>query len=143
VQHRAFHPWWWVATAAIVFFALWAWRELGIRVAVERNASGEAEVRFATHVINRLTTQLGKIDSELANVTSVYPVGGLEKGSARVFVDAQGHGLVVVSGAARGTYDLRDSAQMIGTVDVPASGQKTVLLDKLPPPPAGFTLSRR
>ena len=112
---------------------LWAWRELGIRVAVERNASGEAEVRLATHVIGNLTNQLAKIDNELANVTNVYPVTGLPKGSARVFADPQGRGLVVISNAPKGTYDLKADAQTIATIEVPKSGQKTVILDHLPP----------
>jgi hypothetical protein len=122
---------------------LWAWRELGIRVAVERNASGEAEVRLASHVIGNLTNQLTKIDNELANVTNVYTVAGLQKGSARVFADPQGRGLVVISNAAKGTYDLKADGQAIATVDVPKSGQKTVMLDHLPPQPKALTLTAR
>lgn len=132
-----------MAVAAVVFLFLWGWRELGIRVAVERNASGEAEVRLASHVISRLTSQLSKIDGELANVTTVYTVTGLPKGSARVFTDAQGRGLVVVANATKGAYELRDDTQTILVVDIPASGQKTVLLDHLPAQPKGFTLTAK
>jgi hypothetical protein len=127
----------------VVFLFLWAWRELGIRVAVERNASGEAEVRLASHVIGNLTNQLTKIDNELANVTNVYPVAGLQKGSARVFTDPQGRGLVVISNAAKGTYDLKADAQTIATIDVPKSGQKTAMLDHLPAQPKAFALAAR
>ena len=127
----------------MVFLFLWGWRELGIRVAVERNASGEAEVRLASHVIGNLTNQLTKIDSELANVTSVFPVSGLQKGSARVFIDAQSHGLVVVSGAAKGSYNLQADGVTLAAVDVPPSGQKTVILDHLPATTKEFALTAR
>jgi hypothetical protein len=126
-----------------VFLFLWGWRELGIRVAVERNASGEAEIRLASHVIGNLTNQLTKIDNELANVTAVYPVGGLPKGSARVFVDAQSKGLIVVSNAPKGSYDLQADAQTIATIDVPASGQRSVMLGHLPAQTNAFTLTAR
>ena len=102
-------------------------------MAVERNASGEAEVRLASHVIGNLTNQLTKIDNELANVTNVYTVAGLQKGSARVFTDPQGRGLVVISNAPKGIYELRADATTIAKIDVPKSGQKTVMLDHLPP----------
>lgn len=126
-----------------MFLFLWGWRELGIRVAIERNASGEAEVRLASHVIGNLTNQLAKIDNQLANTTSVFPVGGLQKGSARVFTDAQGRGLIVISGAARARYDLQADGATIATIDVPASGQKTTMLDHLPAQTNAFTLKVR
>ena len=119
---------------------MWGWRELGIRVAVERNASGEAEVRFARHVIGNLTNQLAKIDNQLANTTSVFTVSGLQKGSARVFTDAQGRGLIVISGAAKSRYDLQADGATIATIDVPASGQKTTMVDHLPASPKAFAL---
>ena len=103
-------------------------------MAVERNASGEAEIRLASHVIGNLTNQLAKIENELANVTAVYAVTGLTKGSARVFVDPQNRGLIVLSNAQKGSYDLHAGTQTIGTIDVPASGQKTMMLDHLPAP---------
>ena len=112
-------------------------------MAVERNASGEAEVRLATHVIGNLTSQIAKIDNELANVTSVFPVSGLQKGSARVFTDAQGRGLIVVSGAAKGAYDLKADGATIAKVDVPTSGQKTTMLDHLPASVKVFTITAR
>jgi len=112
-------------------------------VAVERNASGEAEVRLATHVIGNLTSQIAKTDNELANVTSVFPVSGLQKGSARVFTDAQGRGLVVVSGAATAKYDLKADGTTILTIDVPKSGQKTTMLDRLPASVKDFALVPR
>jgi hypothetical protein len=112
-------------------------------VAVERNASGEAEVRLASHVIGNLTNQLTKIDNQLANTTSVFPVSGLQKGSARVFTDAQGRGLIVISGAARTRYDLRADGATIATIDVPASGQKTTMLDHLPASVKEFVLLTR
>ena len=109
-------------------------------MAVERNASGEAEVRFATHVIGNLTNQLAKIDNQLANATSIVPVSGLQKGSARVFTDTQGRGLIVISGAANGKYDLKADGATIVTIDVPKSGQKTTMLDHFPASAKGFAL---
>src|SRR5262249_40027715 len=116
-----------------------------IRVAVERTASRDAEARMEAQTNARLADQLSKLGGTLATATTIVPVKGLPKGSARVFVDDQGHGVIAISNAAKGTYELRtDAGQMIVSIDVPKSGQRTMLLEYLP---AGtipsFTLTAR
>ena len=119
---------------AVVLLFLWGWRELGIRVAIERVASREAEARLAGESSAVLADRLTKLLNELANVTNVYTIDGLDKGSARIFVDARSRGVLVISNAKKGNYELRTGAgQTLAAVEVPKSGQKTMLLDHLPP----------
>ena len=137
-----FH-WWWLAAAALVFFFLWGWRELGIRVAVERTATKDAEARLEQQSSARLADQLTKIGTELASTTAVMPVTGLTTGSARVFVDDHGRGVVSISNASKGNYELQADGQKVATIEVPHSGLKTMTLDHLPAGVKAFTLTAR
>ena len=137
-----FH-WWWLAAAAIVFLFLWGWRELGLRLALERTATRDAEARLEHQSGELLADQLNKIGSELSTVSTVIPVSGLTKGSARVFVDDKGRGVLAISGVSKGTYDLQADGQKVTSVDVPRSGQRTVTLDHLPAGAKSFGLTAR
>ena len=126
-----------------MFLFLWGWRELGIRVALERTATRDAEARLEQESSERLADQLTKIGTALSNASAVTPVGGLSKGSARVFVDDSGRGVVAISGASKGTYDFQADGQKISSIDVPRSGQKTAIVDHLPAGAKAFTLIAR
>ena len=126
-----------------MFLFLWGWRELGIRVAVERTASREAETRLEQQSNARLADQLTKVGNALASVTTVAPVSGLTKGTARVFADDQGRAVVAISGASKGSYDFQADGQKVTSLDVPRSGQKTVIVDHLPAGAKAFTLTAR
>ena len=127
--------WWWLATAAIVFLALWGWRELGIRVAKEHVASRDAEIRH----LNEENARLSRLNRELASATSIFLVPGPQNVSARVFVDSKDRGVLIVSNAAKGAYELsvalsnKPNPVSIATFEIPASGQKAMTLDQLPP----------
>ena len=126
---------WWLATAAIVFLALWGWRELGIRVAKEHTASREAEIRQLTEE----NARLARLNRELASSTSIFTVAGPQNVSARVFVDRRDHGVLIVSNATKGAYEIsvtlsdQPNPVSIAKFDIPASGQKAMTLDQLPP----------
>ena len=126
-----------------MFLFLWGWRELGIRVALERTATKDAEARLEQQSSERLADQLTKMGSELATVTTVIPVSGLTKGSARVFVGDRNRGVVAISGASKGTYVLSADGQKMISIDVPRSGEKTAILENVPAAAKAFTLTAR
>jgi hypothetical protein len=90
-----------------------------------------------------LADQITRTGNALAGATAMLPVGGLTKGSARVFVDDHGRGVIAITGAAKGTYDLQADGQKVGSIDVPRSGEKTAILDHLPAAVKAFTLTAR
>jgi hypothetical protein len=97
---------WWLAVAAILFLALWMWREVGIRVARETLRSERAEIVELTSGKNVLTTQKEKLSEELG-VISAPGVRVVElhsrdgKASARLFIDAATHrGVLLATGLA-------------------------------------------
>ena len=142
-----FHPWWWLATLTVVFLALWGWRELGIRVAKEHTASREAEIRQ----LNEENARLARLNRELATATSIFTVAAPQNVSARVFVEAQDRGVLIVTNAARGSYELsvtlanQPNPETIAKFDIAATGEKAMTLDHLPPLQTikSFTLAAR
>ena len=64
-----FAPRLWLAAAAIVFAALWGWRELAVRAFRERVASRDAEIRRLTVENTRLGDQLTRLNFEMNVLT--------------------------------------------------------------------------
>ncbi len=95
---------WWLAVAAVLFLALWMWREVGIRVARERLRSERAEIVGLTSEKDVLATQKEKLSEELGVISAPgVRVVGLNsrdgKASARLFIDATTHrGVLLATG---------------------------------------------
>ena len=71
--------------------------------------------------------------------TNIFTVAGPQNVSARVFVDSQDRGVLIVWNAAKGPWGLsvirtdQPNPETIATFDIPPSGQKAMTLDHLPP----------
>jgi hypothetical protein len=141
--HRRFaiRPWW-LATAATLLLFLWGWRELGIRAARERIASQRAEINQLSQENARLSAMMARLNYEMTVLamtgTKTFTLTG--PASARVFVNPQGQGLLIVANASPNSYQLlvtradQPKAQRVAAFDVlVAAQQKTVLLQQLPP----------
>jgi Anti-sigma-K factor rskA len=97
---------WWLAVAAVLFLALWMWREVGIRVARENLRSERAEVveltsekDVVTAQKEKLTEELGVISAPGVRVVELHSRDG--KASARLFIDAATHrGVLLATGLA-------------------------------------------
>jgi len=122
----------WLGIAAILFLALWGWRELGTRALVERIASRDAEIRQMQLENDSLRAQLARVNREVST-GNMFAVTAPPNVSARVLLDPQQRAFVVVL-APRGSYELDLNGQKIAIVVVPKSGQKTMMLDHLPAP---------
>jgi hypothetical protein len=146
-EHRRFmEPRRWLAAAAILFAALWGWRELAVRVLRERIASQSAEIRRATVENERLADQVARLNFEMTVLampgTKAFIVTAPGNGSVRVFVNRQGQGLAIVDNlpenAAEKSYELwvqrsdQPKPQSVTVFDVPAAGAKTIPLEHLP-----------
>ena len=141
-----FAPRFWLLAAAILFAALWGWRELAIRASRERIASRDAEIRRLTVENARLADQLARLNFETAVFampgTKAFVVTAPGSGSARVFVNRQGQGVAIVDNlpenAAEKSYELwvvrsdQPKPQSVTVFDMPAAGAKTIQLEHLP-----------
>jgi hypothetical protein len=85
---------WWLATAATFFLALWGWREIGIRVAHERNVHQQHEIERLAAEKRVLEQQKEKLSAEMAALasleTTTIALRGQEaspSASARVFLE--------------------------------------------------------
>lgn len=143
-EHR-FNPWW-LAIAATLFLALWGWREIGIRVARERIATQQAEIRGLSEEKNRLAAQNEKLASIASAETRTIALAGQEmspSASARVFLDPTRRRAIVFfynmpSNPTDKSYQLwiirgdQPKPQSAGVFDVTASGSATISIDNLP-----------
>lgn len=137
----------WLAAAAILFAALWGWRELAIRAARERIASRDAEIRRLNTENGRLADQVARLNAEISTLaapgTKVFTLTGPQDAWGRAFVNAQGQGLLVVDNlpatAADKSYQLwiirsdQPKPQSTAVFDLTAPGSRTVPLEHLPP----------
>ncbi|MBV9495577.1 MAG: anti-sigma factor [Acidobacteria bacterium] len=87
---------WWLATAAMLFLALWGWREIGIRVAREKLRTQAAEIEQLESRNATLNQQRDKLAGTMSALmaSDLHPValpGGkvAPTASARAFVDPQ------------------------------------------------------
>jgi len=137
---------WWLATAATLFLALWGWREIGIRVARERIATQQAEIRGLSEEKNRLAAQNEKLASIAGADTRTIALAGQEmspSASARVFLDPTRRRAIVFfynlpSNPTDKSYQLwiirgdQPNPQSAGVFDVSASGNASISIDNLP-----------
>jgi RNA polymerase sigma-70 factor (ECF subfamily) len=139
---------WWLSVAAILFFALWAWRELGVRATKEHIASRDAEIESLTEKNNMLTQRISKLTSEMAALggkdTRVITLTGQQvapQASARVFLEPAKRRAVVFfanlpANAADKSYQLwiirGAQPQNAGVFDASAAGTATIAVENLP-----------
>ncbi len=141
---------WWLATAATVLLFLWGWRELGIRVAREKIATREAEIRQLTEENQRLTQRTQKLSSEIAGLASpdtrTIALTGQKvspAASARVFLEPKERRAIVFfynlpANPADKSYQLwiiradQPKPQSAGVFDVTSSGNATISIENLP-----------
>ena len=137
---------WWLATAATLFLALWGWREIGIRVARERIATQQAEIRGLSEEKSRLAAQNEKLASMASADTRTIALAGQEmspSASARVFLDPTRRRAIVFfynlpANPTDKSYQLwiirgdQPKPQSAGVFDVTASGNASISIDNLP-----------
>lgn len=139
---------WWLAVAAVLFLALWMWREVGIRVARENSRSERAEIAELTSEKDSLATQKEKLTEEIGVISApgvrVVELSGRDgKASARLFIDASTHrGVLLATGLPESgkdddyqfwVYGANPAApKSAGTFSV-ASDRSSLTINDLPP----------
>jgi anti-sigma-K factor RskA len=140
---------WWMA-AAVVFLALWGWRELSVRVTRERIHTTEAEVRRLAGQNQLLAARNEKLSAEMASLASrdtrTIALTGQQvspSASAKVFLEPQQRRAVVFfynlpANAADKSYQLwilrgdQPKPQSAGVFDVTKSGAASISIENLP-----------
>jgi anti-sigma-K factor RskA len=140
---------WWMA-AAVVFLALWGWRELSIRVMREKVNSREADIRRLAGQNQLLTARNEKLSAEMASLASrdtrTIALTGQQvspSASAKVFLEPQQRRAVVFfynlpPNATDKSYQLwilradQPKPQSAGVFDVTSSGAASISIENLP-----------
>jgi len=140
---------WWMA-AAVVFLALWGWRELSVRVTREKINTAEAEVRRLAGQNQLLAARNEKLSAEMASLASrdtrTIALTGQQvspSASAKVFLEPQQRRAVVFfynlpANAADKSYQLwilrgdQPKPQSAGVFDVTKSGAASISIENLP-----------
>jgi len=140
---------WWMA-AAVVFLALWGWRELSIRVTREKINSSEAEIRHLAVQNQLLSARNDKLSAEMASLASrdtrTIALTGQQvspSASAKVFLEPRQRRAVVFfynlpANAADKSYQLwilrgdQPKPQSAGVFDVTQSGAASISIENLP-----------
>jgi anti-sigma-K factor RskA len=140
---------WWIA-AAVVFLALWGWRELSVRVTREKVNSSDAEIRRLAGVNQMLAARNEKLSAEMAALASrdtrTIALTGQQispSASAKVFLEPQQRRAIVFfynlpANAAGKSYQLwilrADQAkpQSAGVFDVTQLGAASISIENLP-----------
>ncbi|HEX3579176.1 MAG TPA: anti-sigma factor [Thermoanaerobaculia bacterium] len=140
---------WWMA-AAVVFLALWGWRELSVRVTREKINSSEAEIRRLAGQNQFLAARNEKLSAEMASLASrdtrTIALTGQQvspSASAKVFLEPQQRRAVVFfynlpANAADKSYQLwilrgdQPKPQSAGVFDVTKSGAASISIENLP-----------
>ena len=147
---RRFNPWW-LAVAATLFLALWGWREVGIRVARENDASQRAEIARLREENSLLAQKAEKLSSEMTGLlshdTRTIALTGQEvapAASAKVFLEPNLRRAIVFFHALPAnpndkTYQLwiiradqPDKPVSAGIFNVSESGDTSITIDNLP-----------
>jgi anti-sigma-K factor RskA len=140
---------WWMA-AAVLFLALWGWRELSVRVTREKINSREAEIRRLAGQNQLLTARNEKLSAEMASLASrdtrTIALTGQQvspSASAKVFLEPAQRRAVVFfynlpANAADKSYQLwilrsdQPKPQSAGVFDVTKSGAASITIENLP-----------
>jgi anti-sigma-K factor RskA len=140
---------WWMA-AAVVFLALWGWRELSVRVTREKINSREAEIRRLAGQNQLLAARNEKLSAEMASLASrdtrTIALTGQQvspSASAKVFLEPKQRRAVVFfynlpANAADKSYQLwilrgdQPKPQSAGVFDVTKSGSASITIENLP-----------
>jgi len=140
---------WWMA-AAVVFLALWGWRELSVRVIREKVNSTEAEMRRLAGQNQLLTARNEKLSAEMASLVSrdtrTIALTGQQispSASAKVFLEPQQRRAVVFfynlpPNATDRSYQLwilradQPKPQSAGVFDATPSGIASISIQNLP-----------
>jgi hypothetical protein len=140
---------WWMA-AAVVFLALWGWRELSVRVTREKIHTTEAEVRRLAGQNQLLAARNEKLSAEMASLASrdtrTIALTGQQvspSASAKVFLEPQQRRAVVFfynlpANASDKSYQLwilrgdQPKPQSAGVFDVTKSGAASISIENLP-----------
>jgi len=139
-ESKRFDPWW-LAIAASLFLALWVWRELGIRVARESDASQRAEIERLQLENAQLTTRI----AGLAQSRTIELTGQefAPKASAKVFLHPDRRRAVVFfrdlpANGADKSYQLwiiragEPKPVSAGVFDVGEDGSASISVENLP-----------
>jgi anti-sigma-K factor RskA len=140
---------WWMA-AAVLFLALWGWRELSVRVIREKVNSTEAEMRRLAGQNQLLTSRNEKLSAEMASLASrdtrTIALTGQQvspSASAKVFLEPQQRRAVVFfynlpPNATDKSYQLwilradQPKPQSAGVFDATPSGVASISIENLP-----------
>jgi anti-sigma-K factor RskA len=140
---------WWAA-AAMLFLALWGWRELAIRAQREKVVTAEAEARNLSEENARLSERNEKLSAQIASIasagTKTIALTGqavAPAASARVFLEPEHRRAIVFftdmpANATDRSYQLwiiradQPKPQSAGTFDVTQSGKASITIDNLP-----------
>jgi anti-sigma-K factor RskA len=140
---------WWMA-AAVLFLALWGWRELSVRVMRERVNTREAEIRRVESENELLASRNEKLAAEMSALASrdtrTIALSGQQvspSASAKVFLEPQQRRAVVFfynlpANAADKSYQLwilrgdQPKPQSAGVFDVTKDGAASISIENLP-----------
>jgi hypothetical protein len=140
---------WWMA-AAVLFLALWGWRELSVRVIREKVNSTEAEMRRLAGQNQLLTARNEKLSAEMTSLASrdtrTIALTGQQvspSASAKVFLAPQQRRAVVFfynlpPNATDKSYQLwilradQPKPQSAGVFDATPSGVASISIENLP-----------
>ena len=140
---------WWMA-AAVVFLALWGWRELSVRMMREKVNSRDADIRRLAGQNQLLTARNEKLSAEMASFASrdtrTIALTGQQvspSASAKVFLEPQQRRAVVFfynlpPNAADKSYQLwilrvdQPKPQSAGIFDVTPTGAASISIENLP-----------
>jgi len=140
---------WWMI-AAVLFLALWGWRELSVRVTREKTSIVEAEVRRLAGENQLLTARNEKLSAEMAALASqdtrTIALTGQQvspSASAKVFLEPQQRRAVVFfynlpANPTDKSYQLwilrgdQPKPQSAGVFDVTTTGGASISIENLP-----------
>jgi hypothetical protein len=140
---------WWMA-AAVVFLALWGWRELSIRVMREKVNTREAYIRRLAGQNQLLSNNNEKLSAQITALASrdtrTIALTGQQvspSASAKVFLEPQQRSAVVFfynlpANASDKSYQLwilradQPKPQSAGVFDVTQSGAASISIENLP-----------
>jgi DNA-directed RNA polymerase specialized sigma24 family protein len=141
---------WWLAIAAIVFLALWGWRELSMRAAREHIASRDAEIQALNEKNTLLAQRNVKLINEIATLAAsdakTISLAGQQAAptaSARAFLEpSKRRALVVFANLPPNpndkSYQLwitradQTNPQSAGVFDASPTGTAAIYVDNLP-----------